>query len=376
MAMTWTASRPQPVPVLACPRRPRAVVVGAGVSGLTTALLLRRAGFGVTVVASAFGRAPGAVAGALWEWRPALFGLTGAASARETGWAFASYRRFCELAGNQTTGVVLRRATYYLPTAGPASFRSRRSHSTSDLLSGLRHDAGLIEAHGIGPASGMSDAYAYLAPMIDITQYVAWLTAELLGAGVGLMQRVVRGDELAVLRAELDADIVVDCVGIGSPVVDAGPPLHGGSCLLINDGSEFPVIRQSHCAVVEPPSGGATAVFVVPRGDRLVVGGVAESQEQPAVPVLTSMLDRCHRLLPALAGARVRRPVEWPAATSTFRSGTVRVERDAGTIPMVHNHGHRGSGVTLSWGAAATVVELAVADVEQRRRSRPAISWA
>jgi D-amino-acid oxidase len=51
------------------------LVVGAGVSGLTTALCLARRGFQVTVVADQV--SPGItsnVAGALWEWPPAVCG--------------------------------------------------------------------------------------------------------------------------------------------------------------------------------------------------------------------------------------------------------------------------------------------------------------
>ena len=53
----------------------RVLVIGAGVTGLTTALCLRREGFDVTVVAEKF--APdivSVVAGALWEWPPAVCG--------------------------------------------------------------------------------------------------------------------------------------------------------------------------------------------------------------------------------------------------------------------------------------------------------------
>lgn len=50
------------------------LVIGAGVSGLTTAICLREAGFSVVIVADRF--APdltSIVAGALWEWPPAVW---------------------------------------------------------------------------------------------------------------------------------------------------------------------------------------------------------------------------------------------------------------------------------------------------------------
>lgn len=51
------------------------LVVGAGVSGLTTALCLARRGFHVTVVADQVSPdITSNVAGALWEWPPAVCG--------------------------------------------------------------------------------------------------------------------------------------------------------------------------------------------------------------------------------------------------------------------------------------------------------------
>ena len=53
----------------------KVLVIGAGVSGLTTSLCLLRRGFAVIVVAEKF--APyitSVVAGALWEWPPAVCG--------------------------------------------------------------------------------------------------------------------------------------------------------------------------------------------------------------------------------------------------------------------------------------------------------------
>ena len=56
-------------------RSERVLVIGAGVSGLTSALCLRRRGFAVTVVAESFApRVTSVVAGALWEWPPAVCG--------------------------------------------------------------------------------------------------------------------------------------------------------------------------------------------------------------------------------------------------------------------------------------------------------------
>jgi len=41
------------------------------------------------------------------------------------------------------------------------------------------------------------------------------------------------------------------------------------------------------------------------------------------------------------------------------RTGGVRLEWErVGTLQIIHNYGHGGSGVTLSWGCASEVVQM------------------
>jgi D-amino-acid oxidase len=100
-----------------------ALVVGGGVSGLTTALVLARRGWGVTVTADRFrsGTVP-AVAGALREWPPSVCGRHHAEPllARSAGWAMVSYRRFAQLAASPHIGVSLRPAIFSFRGAVPA----------------------------------------------------------------------------------------------------------------------------------------------------------------------------------------------------------------------------------------------------------------
>jgi D-amino-acid oxidase len=60
--------------------------------------------------------------------------------------------------------------------------------------------------------------------------------------------------------------------------------------------------------------------------------------------------------IPRLNGARVVRCV---AGVRPFRAGGVRLERERlGDKTIVHNYGHGGAGVTLSWGSAEEVADL------------------
>src|SRR5215213_3811663 len=91
----------------------RVLVIGAGVSGLTCALSLARAGIEVEVVAEKFqSDLVSVVAGALWEWPPAVCGYhrDGTSVARSKVCAMESYEIFSDLARAPETGVFMRMA--------------------------------------------------------------------------------------------------------------------------------------------------------------------------------------------------------------------------------------------------------------------------
>src|SRR5580658_1631906 len=93
----------------------RVLVIGAGVSGLTSALCLRRQGMEVTVAAEKFApQVTSVVAGALWEWPPAVCGhhRDTISLARSKGWCKHSYGIFADLARDRETGVFMRKVTF------------------------------------------------------------------------------------------------------------------------------------------------------------------------------------------------------------------------------------------------------------------------
>ena len=223
------------------------LVIGAGVSGLTSASLFGRGGFTVTLVADRF--APlvtSVVAGALWEWPPAVCGHhhDQISLSRAKAWSATSYGIFSDLAADPTTGVYLRPATFYFkrPIA-----EDRRQSEKMDELRGkvrqFRHDAALIAANGISPALGVCDAYTHLAPMVDTDVYMRWLRGEAEKAGCRLIERkltgLLRGQEES-LRREYGVDAIINCTGLGAGEL-AGEmvyPLRGALIRVRNDGAD------------------------------------------------------------------------------------------------------------------------------------------
>lgn len=97
---------------------------------------------------------------------------------------------------------------------------------------------------------------------------------------------------------------------------------------------------------------------IIPRLSSVVLGGTADENVEDMnvdVEAAASIRDRCIQLVPELAGAK---PLADRVGIRPCRS-TVRLELEwVQGCRVVHNYGHGGSGVTLSWGCAADVVAL------------------
>ncbi len=368
-------------------RRRAVLVIGAGVSGLTSALYLKRKGFRVTVLADRFApQVTSVVAGALWEWPPAVCGrhYEEVALARAKVWCEASYRAFAELAHDPRTGVYLRPVTFYFRRPVHEDPRQRaKMEELAGRVQGFRHDAALIGANGVNRRLGLCDAYTHLAPMIDTDVYLAWLLDEVRRAGC----RVVTGKVCARLPGQAEAlarehraDAVVNCTGLGArDLGDASVfPVRGALVRVRNDGRAMPRLTQAHCVSNDRGEGDRGFLFIVPRGDDMVVlGGIAEPGESALdvglhnyEPVRT-MYRRCVEFLPVLAAAEVDAAEPVRVGLRPFREAGVRLEQQPGA-PLFHNYGHGGSGVTLSWGCAAEVAALVEGYLEGAPAARSA----
>ena len=274
-----------------------------------------RKGFDVTVIADR--RAPrvtSVVAGALWEWPPAVCGFhqDQVSLNRAKAWSAASYTIFTELAADPATGVFLRPATFYFKH--PVADDSRERQKMNELkgtVRQFRHDASMIAANDIDPALGLRDAYTHLAPMIDTDVYMLWLEVEVRRAGCRLIEGKLDGllrDQATILAGEYQIDAVVNCTGLGAGELtgDDVYPLRGALVRVLNDGKRIPRVTQAHCIAHNGSANERGFIFIVPRGDNmLILGGLAEPHEANLdiglhnYEPIRAMYDRCIRFMPA-----------------------------------------------------------------------------
>lgn len=308
------------------------VVVGAGISGLTCALRLREAGHRVEVVAAEPPeRTTSTVAAALWYPYRAF--------PREavTRWSAVTYGVLADLLDVPAAGVRMRTGRELLREVAPEPW-------WRDAVPALAR----VPAEELPP--GFRDGYLLDVPVVDMSLHLPWLIAQLASAGV-----VVRTASLQDLQsASPGADVVVDCAGLGAAVLadDAAlTPVRGQVVVVEQIGLTQWLLVQAEDAV--------DLTYVVPRERTIVLGGTAQAGAtslEPDPATAEAVRERCAALVPALRDARV---VEHKVGLRPVRPA-VRLE--AGRLrdgrPVVHDYGHGGAGVTLSYGCAADVVAL------------------
>lgn len=309
------------------------IVVGAGVSGLTTALCLAEAGKAVRVLAAEGPReTTSMVPGALWG--PSF----AEPMDRTLAWTGQSLRDFQKLAADPATGV--RMAPTVSVGDGPPP--------GAELPPQVRMIPELRDARPDELPPGYSSGSRSLMAVADMPRYLDYLAGRLASIGVAVEER--RVTSLAELGREAPA--VMNCAGLGARELAHDPELipdFGQQVVLANPGLDTVFIDLSP---------GPDSTIFVPHPERVVCGTVSRPGRWDTTPdpdVTEGILKRCRAVEPrlrdaevigVLTGLRPSRPV-------------IRVEaEDVDGVRIVHNYGHGPSGVSLSWGCGRDAAAL------------------
>lgn len=311
--------------------RPDVLVIGAGVCGLTTAICLAEAGLAVTIRTA---RLPlettSAAAGAIWG--PHLVEEGG----RVAAWASAGLQALRDLAAQPGTGVAMVQGT-------EACRYPAEPPGWSELMPDFRRCAA-AELPG-----GFVAGWQYAAPVLTMPAYLGYLLDRFTGGGGQLQVGTVR----SLPQAAADAPVVVNCTGMGARdlVPDHGlVPVRGQAVIVANPG-----ITGFFIGLASAP---ADLVYMFPHGDTVLLGGTEQPGDwnlDPDPAITRRILADCAAVEPRLAGAAIvaqrvgLRPVRSQVRLDCERLGPGRL--------LVHNYGHGGAGVTLSWGCARETTE-------------------
>lgn len=189
-------------------------------------------------------------------------------------------------------------------------------------------------------------AWRAKVPLVPMNRYMPYLERRCRELGASFEEA-----RLSSLD-EVDHPHVVCCAGLGARELVSDKamfPIRGQLVWVENHG-----VKKFWC----DDDGPRGLTYLIPRGDEVIIGGTAQSHDdnlEPDAATEQNMLGRALELVPILRSAEVL------GRAVGLRPGrhAVRLERERrGRSTIVHNYGHGGSGVALSWGCAEEVVEL------------------
>ncbi len=312
-----------------------AIVIGGGVVGLTTAIRLAESGARVRVWSrDPVDRTTSAVAGALWE--PYRIEPRD----RVDAWSRRTFEVLGELAQRpRETGVRLVPGVQATQGDLPLPY-------WTDTVRDLRR----AEPHELPP--GYTSGFRASLPLVDMRTHLAYLCRRLTAAGGTLEHRTVG----SLAEAAQHAPRIVNCTGLAARELVPDPrvrPVQGQLVIVENPGlTEW---------FVHAGDEGTESVYLFPQPYGLLLGGTAHEDVWDTTPdpaVAAAIIDRCAAVDPRVATARV---LEHRAGLRPVRD-EVRLEREELAEPKgavcVHNYGHGGAGITVSWGCAEEAVEV------------------
>jgi D-amino-acid oxidase len=316
-------------------------VIGAGVIGLTTAVCLAEAGVTVAVrAAEPPQQTTSAVAGAVWG--PHLVG----SDDRVKRWAGDTLAVLRELSAGMPAAAAVRVADGVAAVraagSGPPEFAADRA-SLSEC------------APGQVPA-GYQSAWRLSAPLVSMPEYLDYLHERYVRAG-GSPVAPASYPTLAEAAGRAASRVLVNCTGSGAGRLVPDPdvtPVRGQIVVAVNPGITGFFVGTG------PDDGDLTYFF--PHGDRIVLGGTelpGEWSRTPDQATAHRIIAACAAVEPKLAQIAV---LAHRVGLRPFRPQVrLEAERTPAGQTIVHNYGHGGSGVTLSWGCARDAAKLALA---------------
>jgi D-amino-acid oxidase len=304
------------------------LVIGAGVSGLTTGICLAEAGLSVTIRAAAPpGQTTSVAAGAVWGL--VRVGPPG----RVLEWGRAGLQTLSKLAAEPGSGV-------RMVSGREISRTPLEPHDWMDLLADLR------PCEPAELPNGFTDGWHYTAPLATMPVYLGYLRDRFERAGGTLEITVIAS--LAELAGQ--APVVINCSGAGAHDLVPDPavvPVRGQVVIAANPGIEEFVIDRDP----EPP----WITYMFPHGDTILLGGTNDEGNwdlDPQRHISERIVAGCTEIDPRLRGAEIL------GHRVGLRPGRPEVRLESEPLDggvLWHNYGHGGAGVSLSWGCAAEI---------------------
>ena len=302
-------------------------IVGAGVSGLTTGIRLLQQGWKVRIISKEFSPDTVSDVAAAW-WYPFLVEPV----EKTNQWSIQTFNELVRLRDNEGVECI--------------SMRLGREYLEQECeLPGwsfnIPHFRILNQDEII---RGYEFGWELEAPVIEMNLYMPWLLSKFRTLGGS-----IESNEFDSIE-EVPGEFIINCSGLGAR-------------LLSNDEEVIPVRGQVVYIKQDPGFGRydqrpESLTYTIPRRDVTVLGGTAQKgdwDETIRKKDTEDILSKCEVFWPDLD----RQNIVGSAVGLRPSRYELRLELEIiNNKKVIHNYGHGGAGVTLSWGGADEVVKL------------------
>lgn len=311
------------------------VIVGCGISGLSTAYVLQNEGFEVEIITKdLLENTVSNVAAAIW------FPFKAEPMEDVIDWSAMSYDYYYNLKeigwkGIETVDLQILTNDNTIPF-------------WADIFPAA-HKIEVIKAENTTLPKGYNFALELQTFVIETPIFMPFLRNKFIEKGGRITKKTIHNFDNFVQKNQ--DNIVINCTGLGAKT-------------LVNDTELFPIQGQLvkiekqplvNRAVFDDDEQNAIA-YIVPRADALILGGTVFAYKDNKTPDLITEKDiirRCQNIEPNLAAPVV---LDSMVGLRPGRS-TVRVERELNRN-VIHNYGHGGSGYTINWGCALDILDM------------------
>ncbi|KAJ5980430.1 D-amino acid oxidase [Penicillium waksmanii] len=345
------------------------VVLGAGVSGLTTALLLSRdPSKKITVVAK---HMPGDYDIEYCSpWAGASFFPVGKPNTAHGKWERASWPVLKQLADKHPEAGICFQPTLVFSRAEDVNSATgqwfaelvQKDPWYKDLVDNFEE----IPAEKLG--SGIENGSRFTSVCINTAIYLPWLLGQCSKNGVQFKRATFKHVAEAgyAHHSGKKADVVVNCTGLSSKSLggvqdDTLFPIRGQVVLVRND--PHAMYSVSGC-----DDGEDEVAYMMARaaGGGTVLGGSYQKNNWDPLPdpnlavrIMTRAVKLCPKLVNKGQGIEGLDVIRHGVGLRPAREDGPRVEKEVvDGLSVVHNYGHGGFGYQASYGCAATAVIL------------------
>ena len=303
-------------------------IIGAGVSGLSTGIRLLEAGHNVSIYTESISPHTVSDTAAAW-WYPFLVEPL----EKTNRWSSETFNELVRLREEEGVScITMRMGKEFLE-------EECQVPGWSDSIPHFR----ILDDEEI--ASGYAFGWEIEAPVIEMHIYMPWL--------MGRFEEL--GGEINIVKinsiSELPGEVLVNCCGLGGKE-------------LCDDHSLEPV-RGQIVYIKQYPGFGRfdqrpeSLIYTIPRRDVTVLGGTAQRgdwDENIRDGDTEEILSKCESLWPELDRSKI------VGVSVGLRPSRKEVRLEIERLPsgkrVIHNYGHGGAGVTLSWGCADEVARI------------------